>query len=108
MSNRINPVDQGMLGKIGDKIGQTGTTKKLDTEKSAAGAVPAQPSSGDTVELTRGAQLLEQLDKTLAEVSAIDSGRVEAVRTAIQNGDYSVDAEKIADALLRYDQEFRA
>ena len=108
MSNRINPVDQGMLGKIGDKIGQTGSTKKLDTEKSATGAVPAQRPSDDTVELTRGAQLLEQLDKSLAEVSAIDSGRVEAVRTAIQNGDYTVDADKIADAMLRYDQEFGA
>lgn len=106
MSNRINPVDQGMLGKIGDKIGEAGNAKK-------AGVSAPQPDAGkaasggsvDTVELTSGAKLLERLDKTLAELSAVDSTRIDAVRSAIESGDYTIDADKIADAIIRFDRE---
>ena len=35
MSNRINPMDQGLLGKIGNKIGESGTTRKLGTDAHA-------------------------------------------------------------------------
>lgn len=106
MSNRINPVDQGMLGKIGDKIGEAGSAKKAGLGKPQPDAGSTAPGSrGDTVELTSGAKLLERLDKTLAELSAVDSTRIEAVRSAIESGDYSIDAEKIADAIIRFDRE---
>ncbi len=32
MSNRINPMDQRLLGKIGDKIGETGTAKTVNPD----------------------------------------------------------------------------
>lgn len=106
MSNRINPVDQGMLGKIGEKIGEAGNAKKAGvTNPQADAGNAAAGSRGDTVELTSGAKLLERLDKTLAELSAVDSARIDAVRSAIESGDYSIDAEKIADAIIRFDQE---
>lgn len=106
MSNRINPVDQGMLGKIGDKIGEAGNAKKIETDDSAVGkGAGAQPAASDTVELTSGAKLLEKLDKTLAELSAVDTNRIEAVKNAIESGDYVVDADKIAEAMTRFDRE---
>ena len=105
MSNRINPVDQGMLGKIGDKIGEAGSAKKPAADKTAVNVGSEPATTGDTVELTTGAQLLERLDKTLSELSAVDQGRIDAVRTAIENGEYKIDAEKIADAILRVERE---
>jgi len=106
MSNRINPVDQGMVGKIGDKIGEAGGTKKVGTENPAADKAAGKvPSTGDTVELTSSAKLLERLDKTLAELSAVDTQRIDAVRNAIENGDYTIDAERIAEAMLRFERE---
>lgn len=106
MSNTIKPVDNAMLTKITDKIGNaketasTGATSRLET------AIQATPGTkSETVELTSGAKLLERLEKTLASMPEIDAGRVEAVKTAIANGDYEIDAEKIADALLRTDRE---
>ncbi len=105
MSNRINP-DQGMLGKIGNKVGEAGDTRKVATDKAAAGKDgDARQQVSDTVALTSSAKLLERLDKTLAELSAVDTTRIEAVRNAIENGDYKVDAEKIAEAMLRFDRE---
>ena len=94
MSNRITPIDQGSLGKIGD------------TDPSIRGGDDAKPtSSEDTVNLTNRAQLLERLEKTLASLPEIDNARVEAVKAQIENGEYQIDSEKIAEALLRADQE---
>jgi negative regulator of flagellin synthesis FlgM len=106
MSNSIKPVDHGMLTKIGEKVGGTkdplsaSGVNRVDERKSAGKA-----SAGETVELTSGARLLERLEKTLAAMPDIDAGRVDAVKTAIANGDYVIDAEKIADALIRSDRE---
>lgn len=107
MSNTIKPVDNAMLNKIGDKL--SSTKEALTT--SGAHRVENQPKEGtagtsETVELTSGAQLLERLEKNLASLPDIDPARVEAVKSAIANGDYQVDAQKIADALLRFDREF--
>jgi len=106
MSNRINPMDQGMLGKIGNKIGESSTTKKVGTDTPARGNETAAPStSGDTVELTSSAKLLERLEKTLASIPQVDQSRVEAVKAQIENGEYQIDADKIAEAMLRMDRE---
>lgn len=106
MSNRINPMDQRLLGKIGDKIGETGTTKAVNPDSPVRGSESAQKAgTGDTVELTSSAKLLERLEKTLASMPEIDTARVAAVKAQIENGDYQIDVESIADALIRTDKE---
>lgn len=106
MSNRINPMDQRLLGKIGNKIGETGTTKTISPDQPVRGSDSAQkPSSGDTVELTSSAQLLERLEKTLASMPEVDTARVAAVKAQIENGEYQIDVDSIADALIRTDKE---
>ena len=106
MSNRINPMDQGMLGKIGGKVGDTASTSKVDGNRSAGDQGQAQgTSTGDTVELTSSAKLLARLDKTLAAIPDVDASRVAEVRQQIENGEYQIDADKIAEAMLRFDRE---
>ncbi len=106
MSNRINPVDQGMIGEIGEKLGEAAGAKKVGGNETAVGkGTDTRQSTGDTVELTSDAKLLERLDKTLAELSSVDTQRIDAVRNAIENGDYVIDAEKIAEAMTRLDRE---
>ena len=106
MSNRINPMDQGLLGKIGDKIGDAGGTRKVGGDAGARGnEASRQPDAADTVELTSRARLLEQLEKTLASQPAVDGARVAAVREQIESGQYEVNAENLADAIIRSEQE---
>jgi negative regulator of flagellin synthesis FlgM len=91
-----------MLNKISDKLGNAGSTGKVVSESATpAKDVRKQDAASDTVELTSSAKLLARLEKTLAGLSEIDNSRVEAVRTAIENGDYRIDTDKIAAALLR-------
>lgn len=104
MSNRIDQMTQGLLGKIAEnssagakKVGGVGTSQPGKGVKPSA--------DGDTVELTSSAKLLERLEKTLASLPEIDRARVESVKIAIENGDYQIDADRIAEALLRDDRQ---
>lgn len=106
MSTRIDPTDQSMIGKIGNKTGETDAANKVRTESSPHGKDATQLSaSEDTVELTANARLLERLERNLESVSEIDRARVDAVKQQIENGEYQIDAENIANALLKLEME---
>ena len=105
MTNRIGPMDHGTLGKIGGKVDDARSGDKVSKDSQAPEKGTAGPKAlGDTVNLTSSAKLLERLDKTLASLPAIDSQRVAEIKTAIENGDYQIDADAIADAMIRLDR----
>ena len=100
-------MDQGILGKIGNKVDEAGTGSKVSKDSAAPDKAPQNPAStSDTVKLTSDAKLLERLDKTLASLPAVDSERVAEIKSAIENGDYEIDAQAIADAMIRLDRSF--
>lgn len=100
-------MDPGTLGKIGGKVDEAGTGKKVSADSSAPQQSTVDPrSSSDTVKLTSNAKLLERLDKTLAALPAVDSDRVAEIKAAIQDGNYQIDADAIADAMIRLDRSF--
>ena len=100
-------MDQSTLGKIGSKVDETTTSGKVTPnsakpEQSAGGNV----SSSDTVNLTSSAKLLARLDKTLETLPVVNAERVAEIRTAIESGDYEIDSDAIADAMIRLDRSF--
>lgn len=98
-------MDQGILGKIGNKVDGAGTSRKVSSDAATPESQPGSPApTSDTVNLTSSAKLLEQLDKTLAGLPAIDSSRVDEIKTAIENGDYQINSDAIADAMIRMDR----
>ena len=100
-------MDPGTLGKIGGKVDETKGGSKVSTDSRAPERASADPrSSTDTVNLTSNAKLLQRLDKALATLPAVDSDRVAEIKTAIENGDYQIDADAIADAMIRLDRSF--
>ena len=105
MTDRNGSVDHGVLGKVGNKVDDTGSSRKISGDS----VVPKDASTGsvsasDTVELTSNAKLLERLEKSLASLPAVNSDRVAEIKTAIENGDYEIDAGAIADALIRFER----
>jgi len=100
-------MDPGTLGKIGGKVDEAKTGDKVSADSRAPQAAPGQQKSPtDTVNLTSNAKLLERLDKTLASLPAVDSDRVAEIKAAIENGDYQIDSDAIADAMIRLDRSF--
>ena len=106
MANRIGPVDPGTIGKAGGKVEESGTSRKVSGRAGAAEAPQGRAAASDTVELTSGAQLLERLEKSLAGLPDVDSARVAEVKAAIENGEYRIDADAIADAMIRLERSF--
>ncbi|MGI9272097.1 MAG: flagellar biosynthesis anti-sigma factor FlgM [Woeseiaceae bacterium] len=105
MTNRIGPVDPNALGKVGSKVEDAGANRKVSGNSPASQAATNAPASAnDTVELTSSAKLLERLDKTLSALPVIDNQRVDEVKSAIENGNYEIDADAIADAMIRFEQ----
>ena len=105
MTNRIGPVDPGAIGKAGNKVDETGTNRKISERAGPSADAPqARAAANDTVELTSGAKLLERLEKSLASLPEVDSARVAEVKLAIENGEYQIDADAIADAMIRFER----
>jgi len=98
-------MDQGTVGRVGGKVDETSTSSKVPSKSSTNEHAEGRPAaSSDTVSLTSSAKLLERLDKTLAALPAINTDRVAEIKTAIENGNYEIDAEAIADAMIRLDR----
>jgi negative regulator of flagellin synthesis FlgM len=98
-------MDPSALGKTGNKVDNTGAGRKVSGDSGTSqGASQAAAPTTDTVELTSSGKLLERLEKTLASLPAVDSKRVEEVKAAIENGEYEIDADAIADAMIRFER----
>ncbi len=106
MVNGIDPMHHGIVDKTGHKVSGSDGGAAVKPDRSAeAGASTAKTALNDTVLLTDRGQLLERLEKTAAELPAIDQARVDAVKADIAAGKYEIDVENIADILLRAERE---
>lgn len=107
MANRIDSVQSGITPKPTKDTSETRTSGvprsgNQDAASRDAARVPAQ----DTVVLTDQGQRLEQLEKAVKALPAVDQARVDAVKADIASGNYEIDAENIADILLRTEAQF--
>ncbi|MDP2769710.1 MAG: flagellar biosynthesis anti-sigma factor FlgM [Giesbergeria sp.] len=71
----------------------------------AASASSAAAAAGVPVTLSSAAKALEQTSRNQGD---FDAGKVKAVRSAIENGTFKVNAEVVADKMLANTQELIA
>ncbi len=73
----------------------------------AAGAPSAAPAATatDTATFTGPARTLQKLNEVVANTPVVNTEKVSAVKEAIQNGSYRIDATSVANKLLQYDSE---
>lgn len=103
MSNDIDGVSKnnGLA-----KISGVNASRRVDGDKAGGGETPAAEARGnDTVALTDGARLLQRVEAKLAAAGDVDPVRVEALKAAIENGDYQIDDRIVAEKILRSDRE---
>lgn len=62
-------------------------------------------ASSDSVHITGSAKTLAALEQTLKDAPVVDESRVARLQAAIANGSYKVDAERVADKLLRFEEQ---
>ncbi|HVK99434.1 MAG TPA: flagellar biosynthesis anti-sigma factor FlgM, partial [Dongiaceae bacterium] len=76
--------------------------------KAGAPAEPAQAgkSAGDTVQISAQAQSLNRIQSQVGKEAPVNREKVEALKAAISNGTYKVDAHAIAKNMLENDSLF--
>ena len=99
--------------KIGQKpelpgaLAQTAPAKQAKTAAPAAEGVVARAASaaaaGVPVTFSNAARALDQTSRSQGD---FDAGKVKAVRAAIENGTFRVNAEVVADKMLANTEEF--
>ena len=98
-NNRIAPV-------VTHTSGQGAPVDDQRTGGSGSPAAQTQHarSTNDQVSLTGEARQLQGLESQIANAPVVDSKKVEAVRSAVENGTFTVHPERIAEKLMSLEQ----
>jgi len=72
-----------------------------------AAAVPTSTVPTDKVSLTDTATQLQSLQQTVADAPVVNNDRVEALRAAIADGSYQVDATELAQNMINFESQLR-
>lgn len=63
----------------------------------------APAARGENVNLSAQAKELKQFEQRLEDYPEVDDARVEQIRAALADGNYKIDAEKVAQKMLDMD-----
>jgi negative regulator of flagellin synthesis FlgM len=83
---------------IKDNVDSSATLGSTATKAPGGTGVGA---SSDQVSLTASASLLQELEKEIAQLPVVDTGRVESVQRALATGTFQVDPARTADKLMQ-------
>ena len=99
--NGIGPGQVNTQRTTADKSSGAQTTQPASTEQAKT---QAQGARGENVSLSNQAKNLKQLEQKLGDYPEMDDDRIEQIRSALENGTYKIDAEKLAQKMLEMDE----
>lgn len=76
---------------------------KQNVEQQSSNTVSGESSTKDTISLSENAVQLGKIDNSVINAPVVDTQRVEQVKQAISDGSYKIDAEKVADKLMKFE-----
>lgn len=83
------------------------TTEQTQSSQKQQPAAPEQASTqaarGENVSLSNQAKGLKQLEQKLNSYPETDDERIEQIKSALADGSYKIDAEKLAQKMLDMD-----
>ncbi|MBW3696342.1 flagellar biosynthesis anti-sigma factor FlgM [Vibrio sp. T187] len=103
-----------MAGIDNIRSGQTLTTTSRspsradsNTQTTSSDTAAKSPSNKDAVSLSQQGKAIGQLHQDMASQPSFDSAKVAAIKEAIANGSYTVDPEKLADNMIKFEDELK-
>jgi negative regulator of flagellin synthesis FlgM len=92
--------------KIDKRITPSTATKISSAKGKTAGkASGASAPAGDSLTLTESSTRIRSLESHLATVDVADTGKIAAVKSALADGSFEVNAEVVADRLIDHTKE---
>ena len=101
MANKINGLD-GRPVQVGGGAPVSRVRNTTDGRKTESQASPSNVDVSDT------ARTLAALEDHISGLPVVNESRVEAVRRALDEGRYHVDAQRVADKMLRFEGDLLA
>ena len=101
MSNKIHGYGQPQLPAT--RGSQSSTTAEI--ARADGKPVEAVSKARDAVSLTDTARLLGKLEEAVQKAPVSDAAHVSRVRDAIARNEYVVDAQRVADKMLKHERE---
>jgi len=97
--------------KTANQAGLNTTRNVANTRENRDGDKSVDTQTGSTstdkVSLTDTATQLQSLQQTLADTPVVNNDRVEALRAAIADGSYQVDATELAQNMINFETQLR-
>jgi len=95
-------IDNGMPARPLESVSSRPAARSGGEREAPVAAAPA----ADSLRLTGEATGVQALARELGEApTSFDAGRVEAIRAALADGSYRVDAQAIADRMLSLERD---
>ncbi len=104
MSVDFNGIGQGQVSPQRTTADRSENAGKAASAPDSQARGQAQGAKGDSVSLSSQAKNLKQLEEKLGDYPEMDDDRIAEIRSALENGTYKIDAEKLAQKMLEMDQ----
>lgn len=102
--SEINLIKSPIQNGVGTP--RASTAERPSSAQSSSTNQGASNNAEDKVSLTDAATQLQSLQQNIAALSEVDSARVAELRSAIENGEYLVDAQKLAQNVIKFEGQF--
>ena len=102
MANKISGID-GRPVQVGG-----GAPVSRTRDSTAEGRKAETTGAASNIDVSDTARMLAALEGKVASVPVVSEARVEAVRRALDEGRYHVDAQRVADKMLRFEGDLLA
>lgn len=83
-----------------------GTARSDSSASSSSDSVKKSSVNQDAVSLSKQGKEMGEIHNQMATQPSFDSAKVAAIKEAISNGSYTVDPEKLADNMIKFENEF--
>jgi len=105
VSNRISgyKASDPLTTVKGSGSGAQAVDKAQGSAASTSTVASAGSSTADQVTLTGSAITLQKLSEAIANAPVVNTQKVATVKTSVQNGTYQIDAGRVADKMLQYE-----
>lgn len=100
MTNKISGADS--------RLGPVSGAAPVARTRAPASGDPGAGGGDAGVRITDGARQLASLEKAIAALPVLDEARVAAVAKSLEEGRFVIDPQRVADKLLRMDQDLSA
>ena len=86
-----------------EKTRSSDNVAKSSSERLSSGT--DKSSSADTVELSPEAKVLKDLETQVYSMSDVDQPKIDRIKSAIQNGEYTINYDRLAEAMENFETD---